>query len=301
MELKAHSIKIIILFFIAIRIAHAGPGDAAAAFLRIPVDARIIGMGEAGVALVDNATALYYNAAGLSRIEKINLLFMHNEWLLGMNHEYFACGFNIQNIGTFGLAFNYVGSGSIQGITIRGDTIPGYYFSATDWSVSSGYGMRLKNIQVGFAFKFLSEKNESLSTGGFGIDIGMVHEPPVKGLGLGLSLSNLGTSIKLDRESFPLPMIMRAGWKYTIKEFNFVNDLIVSNGDNLGFGLGFEYWFRQILALRTGYRSGPDYDGLSGLRAGLGILINRLGIDYGVAPYGRLGITHRFMLSWNFQ
>lgn len=287
-----------VLLIGVISLVYAGPGDAGAAFLRVPVDARLVGIGEAGVALVDNASALYYNSAGLAGIEKANFLFMHNEWLLGMNHEYLAGGFNLQNIGVFGFSFNYFSSGSIQGVTIRGDTIPGYHFSATDWSVDLGFGKELKNIAIGFGFKFISEKNESLSTNGFGVDFGMNYKTTIKGLSFGLSISNLGTSIKLDQESFPLPMIMRAGWKYTIKDFNVANDLIISNGENFGFAFGLEYWIGQVLAIRTGYRNGSDYDGLSGLRAGFGVLIKRFEIDYGVAPYGKLGISHRITLSW---
>ncbi|MEO0162162.1 MAG: PorV/PorQ family protein [candidate division WOR-3 bacterium] len=291
----------ILQLFMALGIAimlYAGPGDAGAAFLRIPVDARVVGMGEAGVSYIDNPSALYYNPAGIAYIHKFGILFMHNAWLLGMNHEYLAGTFNLKNIGTFGMAFNYWGSGEIQGVTIRGDTIPGYYFSASDWVISLGYARQFQNFSLGIGFKYLSEKNESLSTSAMAIDIGSIYKTPLKGLDLGLSFSNLGTSVKLDQESFALPLLVRLGWRYNIKDFNITQDFIFSNGDNFGFGAGVEYWVAQILSLRFGYRTGSDYDGLSGLRAGFGVLLKGFGIDYGVAPYGKLGISHRFSLYW---
>lgn len=276
----------------------AGPGDAGAAFLRIPVDARVVGLGEAGVSYIDNASALYYNPAGLAYVQKINILFMHNAWLLGMNHDYLACAFNLKNIGTLGVAFNYWSSGSIQGVTIRGDTIPGYYFSASDWIINLGYAKDVKELSLGIGFKYLSEKNESLSTSAMAVDFGAIYHTPVKGLNIGLSFSNLGTSVQLDQERFPLPMLIRFGWRYNINDFNITQDFIFSNGDKLGVGAGLEYWIAQVLALRVGYRTGSDYKGFSGLRAGFGVLLKGFGIDYGVAPYGKLGISHRFSLYW---
>ncbi|MEO0185925.1 MAG: PorV/PorQ family protein [candidate division WOR-3 bacterium] len=277
---------------------YAGPGDAGAAFLRIPVDARVVGLGEAGVSYIDNASALYYNPAGLAYIQKFGFLFMHNAWLLGMNHEYLACAFNLKNIGTLGIAFNYWGSGSIQGVTIRGDTIPGYFFSASDWTINLGYAKEIRDLCLGMGFKYLSEKNESLSTSAMAVDMGAMYRTPVKGLNIGLSFSNVGTSVKLDQESFSLPVLIRLGWRYNIRDFNITQDFVFSNGDKMGVGAGIEYWIAQMLALRLGYRTGSDYDGLSGLRAGFGVLLKGFGIDYGVAPYGKLGISHRFSLYW---
>jgi len=282
-----------------IGLLYAGPGDAGVAFFRIPVDARVVGMGEAAVSYIDNASALYYNHACLTNIQKLNFLFMHNAWLLGMNHEYLAGAFNLQKIGTFGIAFNYWGSGSIPGITIRGDTIPGYNFNATDWTINIGYGKEIKDLCLGVGFKYLNEKNESLSTSSFGIDIGSMYKTPLRGLNIGVSCSNLGSSVKLDEESFPLPIIARFGWKFNIKDFNIAQDFIFSNADKIGVGVGFEYWIAQVMALRLGYRSGSDYGGISGLRAGFGILLKGFGIDYSVAPYGKLGISHRFSLTFS--
>ncbi len=55
----------------------------------------------------------------------------------------------------------------------------------------------------------------------------------------------------------------------------------------------------DILAIRVGYRTGSDYDGLSGLRAGLGISWHGIGVDYASAPYGKLGTSHRLAISYH--
>jgi hypothetical protein len=290
--------KIITTTIIAcITLAYAGAGDAGAAFIKIPVDARVVGMGEASAAYVNNASALYYNPAGLSEIESVDLLFMHNVWLLGMSHEYAALAFAIGNIGTFGLAFNYWGSGSIPVITIRGDST-GNTFSASDWTVNIGYGKDFGSLAFGAGLKYLSEKNEDFSSSAMAFDFGLMYDLPIKGLQTGISLSNLGTSVELDQESFPLPTLIRLGWKYNLQRLGFAQDFIICSSDKFGIALGAEYWVVEIMALRFGYRTGSGAGGLSGLRAGLGVCFKDFGLDYAVAPYGQLGLTHRFSLSF---
>ena len=55
-------------------------------FLKITVGARAAGMGNAFVAIADDATALYWNAAGIARIEtdKSQLSLNHAGWLADM-------------------------------------------------------------------------------------------------------------------------------------------------------------------------------------------------------------------------
>ncbi len=290
---KSAFLLTLLLFFNA---AHAAPGDAGAAFLKIPVDARIVGAGEAGVASAAGAAALYYNPAGLSHIEKYNILFMHNSWIAGMYHEYFAAGFQIKKFGALGLSFNYVGSGKLPRITIRGDTIG--EFSASDWALGAGYGRDFGALRIGLGFKYMSEKNDSFGSGAFAADLGATYDAPVKGLRAGLSLCNLGTKITLDQESFSLPWLLRFGLRYEMKSAALNQEFLFSNAAAIGIGLGAEYRIAKVLALRLGYRTGPTYEGFSGLRAGLGIAIRKFAIDYAFAPYGLIGSAHRFTLSF---
>lgn len=281
------------------------PGTASAAFLKLSVDARAVGMGEGVSAYTKNISCLYYNPAGLAEMGKYDFLFMHNQWLVGMYHEYGAVGYNADKIGSFGLSFNYWGSGSIQGFDERGDTIringAPYEFSASDWALAAGYGKALDKISLGVAAKFVSEKNESLSAAGFGIDLGARFYPPIKGLAVGTSISNAGTRLKLDQLSFSLPLLWRLGAGYRMNAVGAAIDIIISNSDKLSTGFGFEYWIAKILGLRLGYKLGSNVDGVSGLRTGLGIKYRGFGIDYAFAPYGSLGMTHRVSVAYGLE
>ncbi len=80
------------------------PASTGAAFLKIPVGPRVCGTGEAAVAYIDDASALFYNPAGLASVQTFDVLLAHNQWLLDMNHEYVAGAYGYEGLGVFGLA-----------------------------------------------------------------------------------------------------------------------------------------------------------------------------------------------------
>ncbi len=288
--------RLILLLTVATALLYAGTG---VAFLKIPVDARVCGIGEAGAVHADNPSALFYNPAGLAGVRSLGLLAMHNEWLLGMNHEYVAGSFGTERLGTFGLSFNCWSSGAIQGITFRGDTIPGYTFSVSNWCLNLGYGREFGPLAAGLGVKFVSEQNESLATSAFALDAGVIYRTPVTGLAAGVSVTNVGTKLTLDTEEYNLPWSARIGWRYDWRFLGVTQDFIVSETEKPGIAAGAECRVVDILAFRLGYRTGSDTRGLQGLRAGLGIAWRWFGIDYALAPYGLLGMTHRLSLSFN--
>jgi hypothetical protein len=270
-----------------------------ASFLKIPVGPRVVGMGEAAAGYIDDASALYYNPAGLANVPTYSVLLAHNQGFLDMNQEYLAGVYGSEGLGRFGLALDYWGSGSIQGINIRGETIPGYVFSAADWSLNLGYARSFFDFSVGLGVKLIREQNESLSTSAIALDAGMMYKTPLKGLQAGVSVANIGTQAKLDSEAYALPMQARLGWRYDVSIVGVMQDFILSETEKPGIAAGLECRPVQMLAIRAGYRTGSDYAGFSGLRAGLGINWHGIGVDYAYAPYGKLGASHRLSISYH--
>ena len=285
-----------VLFFLLVPAALSA--NTGAAFLKIPVGPRVCATGEAAVAYIDDASALFYNPAGLANVPSFDLLLAHNQWLLDMNHEYVAGVYGTEALGKFGLAFDYWGSGAIQGINIRGETIPGYTVSAADWSLNIGYGRSISDFSFGLGAKFVHQQHESLSTSAVAFDVGAMYKTPLKGLQTGLSVANIGTKAKLDSEAYALPMQARLGWRYDYSIVGVTQDFILSETEKPGIAAGVECRPVEVLAVRVGYRTGSDYDGLSGLRAGLGISWHGIGVDYAFAPYGKLGSSHRISISY---
>jgi hypothetical protein len=285
----------LLLFLIVPALLSANTG---VAFLKIPVGPRAVGLGEAAVSYIDDASALYYNPAGIANVPSFDLLLSHNQWFLSMNHEYVAGVYGLEEVGKFGLAFDYWGSGSIQGVNIRGETIPGYVFSAADWSLTAGYGRSFSDVAFGFGLKLIHQQMESLSSSAWAFDVGAMYKTPLEGLKVGGSVTNVGPMTQLYDEVYGLPVQGRLGWRYDYSIIGVTQDFIISETEKPGIAAGVECKPVEFVALRVGYRTGSDYAGFSGLRAGLGIAWQGIGVDYALAPYGKLGMTHRISLSY---
>src|SRR5512136_1233930 len=64
-------------------------GMAGLPFLKIGVG-RCTGMGEAFVAVADDATAAFWNPAGLALVQKRSAVVNHIDWVTDINHEYLS-------------------------------------------------------------------------------------------------------------------------------------------------------------------------------------------------------------------
>ena len=119
-------ILMLLLLLLLIPSFHTGlyaQGEATVLFLMINPGAREGGMGEAGVALANDANAIYWNPAGLAfqyndpEVDKKGeATLMHVNWLpqfnLGdMYYEYAAGRYFLQDIGMVGLAIQYINYG----------------------------------------------------------------------------------------------------------------------------------------------------------------------------------------------
>ena len=60
-------------------------GSAGAQFLKIAVGSRYQGMGEASVATVDDAYAMYWNPAGMANVEGNSITFTSVDWIAGVS------------------------------------------------------------------------------------------------------------------------------------------------------------------------------------------------------------------------
>jgi len=279
---------------------YAGAGESGAAFLKLPVDARAVAMGEAFTAQAQGATSLYWNPAGLAKVPRFDLAAMHNVYLMSTFQDYAAGAYTHPSWGSFGLSLNYWGSGSISGTDSVGNNTGS--FSANDLAVTGGYARKVgKNMSLGLGVKFISEKNENASGTAFALDLGGLYEVPAQRLVLGASVSNLGSQMKLVEKGYPLPLTFRAGGAYALPKLplRFAADLTAPNDGSVSAGLGTEYLATKMFALRAGYRTGSNLHGLSGLRAGAGFAYQGFGLDYAFAPYGELGMVHRVSLSFH--
>jgi hypothetical protein len=273
-------------------------------------------MGEAYTALADDATALYWNPAGLASLENTQVHLMHNEWLSSVRQEFVGVA-HATEYGGFALGLTGL---SMDEIERRDDTptsTPLGHFSPFDIAVHLGYGKALpRDTEIGFALKWIYSRLDEESTKGFLIDLGLRHKTVIPGLTLGAAILNLGGEFEYIDESFDAPLTVKFGGAYQLQrhplgegEIRLAYDLLLlsdsdTNSDselgtskslNARHHFGAEYEFRAYAALRVGYKAGYDSQGLS---FGGGMRWGQFVFDYAfLAVDNDLGNAHRMGLS----
>ena len=72
-------------------------GTTAAKFLSIEVGSNAVGMGGAYTSIANDATAMYWNPAGLSFHDTKEVYFNHANWIADISFDYFGITFPMNN------------------------------------------------------------------------------------------------------------------------------------------------------------------------------------------------------------
>jgi len=115
------SILILLILLAPVLIAqYTRPGSTDAQFLKIGISPRGTAMGDAYIAVVEGAEGTYYNAASLAWIKGTDIVFNHNFWFAGINHDFAAAVRSFDDIGTFGVAVTALYTDEMKVKTMRG-------------------------------------------------------------------------------------------------------------------------------------------------------------------------------------
>ena len=313
---KYLSALLIVLFFLSGPSGAAAADSSAAQFLKLGFGARPLGMGEAFVAVADDLSAIYYNPAGLAPYS-------------GGEGRYasFSHAWHIQDMGIsqaayitrpWGLSLTYFSAGEIQGRD-SGQNITGN-FTASDIALSAGYGWTLGRLKVGAAIEYVGQQIDNNSANAVAVNAGGLYGLEDLPVTFGASVANLGTRVKFIDESYPLPLIFRAGAAVRLAKAKtlLTAQFDLPNDDSGALRLGAEYSLAESLRLRFGYKTSSSADrdailgkelgdtggsgvsSLYGFFFGLGIVYRDFDLDYALTPYGDLGNAHRFSVSFKF-
>lgn len=276
-------------------------GTSAANFLKIGVGAKAAGLGEAFVAIADDATGAYWNSAGLANLNQSQVTFMHNEWLSDIRYEYLSYAAPYKDKGTFGVSLSYLSLGKFEGYDLTGN--PTADFSAYDWSALLAYGHKVTpQFSVGTGVKYLQQTLDDEKAGAFAVDLGAMYN--IKYVNFGLSVRNLGSKMKFIKEEYSLPLTIDFGASYRgFANLLLAADVEVSRDNSVRLKQGIEYSYHESVFLRMGYgykTSGQDFQGASGLALGAGFLLRNYRFDYTYSPNADLGDAHRLSFTLNF-
>ncbi len=288
-------------------------GTRAGQFLKLPVGAKAIGMGEANTALADDVNSIYYNVAGLARLEKKNAeymysgIFLKNKAAGDSNPGYHWIGFAMpisETIGSAGIGLQYFTAGDINETDIRASKVG--TFNPSDMAVNLSYARKLAMIPLGLNLKIINSKiKESATT--VAVDLGA--QSPMfmdNKLNFGFAVQNLGGKLKYETESDNLPVVLRLGSGFKPME-NWTTglDFILPEDSDPILGLGTDYMHKinedASISGRLGYNSrNRKVDGFNGVTIGIGFGFRMATLDYVYSPAGDLASTHRFSLGVKF-
>ena len=291
----------------------AARGTTTAQFLKLPVGARSIAMGEAFTAACEDASALYWNPGSIGLLRRKEFSFSHSEWIAGIRYEYASYVQPIRGVGNFGVSIRYLNVGDGLVYYDRNGVGGDDQFGASDLAVSVAYGKNImSNIYLGANLKYISSsiapgKDYGKSAQTFAVDLGLYIKAPVEQnkLSFGVAIRDIGPDMTYLTTPAPLPRTIVFGTAYKMFNENMTVafDIVLPNDNEISYHLGYEYWLTKLFAVRVGYTTGRnDLGGAVGLAAGLGA--NWLGwsLDYAWQPFGVLAESgvHRVSLSTRF-
>ncbi len=215
--------------------------DSQAACLPLLIEpgAKQAGMGEAYSAIADDATAGYYNPAGLAfqNPKNHNLQFMHQNWLPSladdMYYEYLGYSQYAEGWGHFALNLVYFNMGLQSRTSEHSPDIIGTFHSF-DVYFTGSYGATITdNFALGLTLKGiyskLSDQGQGAEQGkgigtSFAFDFGSLWHTPVHGLSLSSVIHNLGPKISYidvsQADPLPLNWIFGAAYVPIDSDFN---------------------------------------------------------------------------------
>lgn len=219
-------------------------------FLLISPNSRASGMGEAGVALADDASASFWNPAGFAFQQGSEISLSHANWLptfrlSDLFIDYLVYRKDIPELdGTISTSITYLNLGIFN--RTENDPTVLETFKAYEFAITAGYGTKLsERLGLGVNARFIhsrlapfgtaQEQNRGIASG-FSFDIGLLYKPksipiPFTGwdmgnrLSLGLNLSNIGPKLTyIDKaQADPLPTNFRLGFAYKVLDDQYNN------------------------------------------------------------------------------
>jgi hypothetical protein len=311
----------------------------AALSLSIPPTARANGMGQAYVALADDATASWWNPGGLGFLAQRDASITHAQLVPDLAddvfYEYPTYTQPVKDWGVFGLSIVYLTYGTSQATSSTGEDLG--EFTSYEVAPTLSYGTKLTDrVGVGANFKYirvqLSPELPGLPGAGKGstvaADFGVLYKVPGDMVNVGLAIQNLGPNISFiaDDRSDPIFRNLKAGFAVNAFKSEQANVVVVGDVNQLLvkgeiqdpdgsvrtkyqkpiFNGGGELSYNGLVAVRGGYMYDDD-GSIKDPTYGVGLAYHGFRFDFASIPQAkdpetgqRLDRVNKFSLAARF-
>ena len=311
-------------------------GTTAAKFLSIGAGSAAVSMGSAFTSVANDATAMYWNPAGLSFYKTKEIYFNHANWIADISYDYFGFTIPLSPRNSFGINITSVTMDEME-VTRYGNEDTGETFKAADYALGITYALNLTDrFSIGFNGKYIQQTIASSHARGGAVDLGTIFETPF-GFRLGTSISNFGPKLKmtgddlliaadvnqtiegnnesvtsvLSTDRFDLPLVLRFGISDEIVLGSFFRLLwsidAVSPNDNANYiNSGFEIsMLNNLVFIRAGINSLFLTDSEKEYSFGLGLNVpgiknNKVLMNYSFESLEYLGSVQQIGISLKY-
>jgi len=335
-------LTIVFVLLLSLDVVYAGGGNrtgtGGASELLIPVGPRGIAMGEANVSTSYGLESLFWNPAGLSRMDNSSqVLFSHMSYIADIGVEYGAVAANFEGFGAVALSIKALSIGDILVTTTQDPDGTGATFSPQMIVAGLSYARQLTDkISIGLNANFISETIGDASANGVAFDVGVIYDDlaDLNGFSIGVVMKNVGPQMTysgtsllvqagtpelnrspqyytIDAAPFELPsnFQLAVGYKPVIDEINTLQFSGIYQNNNFSGDetkLGAEYGYNNVFFVRGGYQfalqESDNY--IYGFTAGVGINYEVEGfgfkVDYAYRDTEFFDGSHIFALTLGF-
>jgi tetratricopeptide (TPR) repeat protein len=290
--IKSYFISLLIILF-SMLTAFAGDAGQESQF-SIGSGVRAVGMGGGFVAMADDASTIYWNQAGLARLEYQEFNVMHATLFEGSIYDVASYVYRHRALGGFGISFMRLGT---ENITRRIDWVEDGSFGYSMSQLMFGYGRSIwGDLALGGALKVYNQSLDNNGTYGVGADLSALMTISDK-VSFGAIMQDIiSPRLRLSDRTETIPHTLMLGMAmHNPLDFNiFQTNINVAleipekRAARIHFGAESYYdWFD--------FRAGYDRDNFT---FGVGFTRGRLRVDYAYRIMEGITDSHRFGLSY---
>jgi hypothetical protein len=283
-------------------------GTTGVQFLKIGVSPRADAIGGAFTAIADDASAVYYNPAGLVQVENRQVMLSYIKYPADIMHSFAAFTMPVRFGGVIGFGYYGLDAGDMTHTDYKYPYGDNTTFGAKGYAVSVSYGRFLTDrFSVGATFKLVDELLETERATGWAADVGTIYNTGFRNFKITMLISNFGPDMRHISEDFPLPINFRFGGAVDVLDAPKHHAVLAVEGSHPSdnrerYSAGLEYVFNNVASFRIGDRF--EYD-LGGISVGGGLSFKfaeryRARLDYSYQDFQALDKVQRFSLTVDF-